>query len=35
VIHERKHTAANTEEVDAVGGIPLKDREKIGGVPRT
>jgi hypothetical protein len=35
MIHERKHTAANAEEMDAVGGIPLENGKKIGGVPRT
>jgi hypothetical protein len=35
VIHERKHPAANTEELDPVGYIPFEDGEQIGGVPRT
>jgi hypothetical protein len=35
VIHERKHPTADTEELDSVGYIPLKDGEKVGGIPRT
>jgi hypothetical protein len=35
VIHERKHPAADTEEPNPVGNIPLEDGEQIGSVPRT
>ena len=35
VIHEREHTAADAEEVDAVGNIPLEDGQQIRSVPST